>query len=110
MLMEPPVEALYENLTVYMMIGVGVVVGLSQFNRMAGAVLALPFWVSVAVLGVQAINAGRHLRLGSIPVGKGALLVLCGVMIAMNLAMAYAAHKRKQRGRRPVDDDYAHGG
>ena len=89
-------DTLVENLTVFMLIGIIVVVGVSQFDRVVGSVLGVLFWAAVALVGGYGYSQGGSIGISKeIQFAPAVFYGLCGVLIAANVAMGVAASKRR---------------
>jgi hypothetical protein len=89
-------EALVERFSLIMIVGVLVVVGLSQVNRLLGAALGVVFWIAMAGLGLYIYDSGGAVGIASVRFPKAGFLALCGVLVAANAGMAFAALKRRK--------------
>src|SRR5689334_2922895 len=84
-------DTLAENLSVFMMVGVIIVVGLSQINRRIGAILGVVFWSLVAVVGHHAYGRGGAIGILGIKFSEGTFYGLCAALAAINVVAALAA-------------------
>ena len=95
------------SLTVYMIIGIIVIVGISQFNRILGSILGVVFWISVALIGGTAYDKGGHINLVSFEFSRSGFYIFCGAFVAFNLfnlSMAMKKRRRWQTRQSPSDD------
>ena len=90
------VLAMFENLTTYMMIGIVIIVVVSQFNRLLGSGLAVLFWIAVAAVGYAGYQAGGSLGLPGLKLSLTQFLVMCGALAGVQAFGIYAAIKRKR--------------
>ena len=92
-----------------MMIGIVVVVGISQLNRMVGSILGILFWIGVAMVGSTAYDKGGGIKLVSFEFSRSAFFLFCGVFVAFNALTLYKAmklraiHRSRQRSSSPED-------
>jgi hypothetical protein len=90
-------ESLLASLPVYMMIGIVVIVGISQFNRILGSILGIVFWIAVALVGATAYDKGGGISLLSIEFSKPGFYLFCGAFVAFNSFNLYMAMQRRRR-------------
>jgi hypothetical protein len=90
-------ETLAQNLTIYMMVGVVVVVAISQVNRKLGAALGLAFWISVAVIGNQAYAMGGAIGIGGTRFSEPTFYAICAFLAAINVVAAVTSKKSRKR-------------
>ncbi len=90
-----------------MIIGIFVVVGISQLNRIVGSVLGVVFWIAVAAVGSLAYDQGGGIRLLSMEFSRSGFYLFCGAFVAFNVFNLYMAlvRKRRRRMRRPLDEE-----
>lgn len=93
-------DSLFESLPIAMMIGIIVVIGVSQFNRVAGAILSVIFWAAVAVVGMAGYEAGHSVGLPGIRFPMWLFLGICALFALMHSAAAWAHIQRNKRQRR----------
>jgi hypothetical protein len=86
-----------DSLPVYMMIGIVVVVGISQFNRILGSVLGIVFWIGVAIVGTGAYDKGGGISLLSLEFSKSGFYLFCGAFVGFNVFNLYMAMQRRRR-------------
>lgn len=98
-------DELFGSLPVAMMVGIIVVIGVSQFNRVAGAVLSVVFWTVVAVVGSYGYDQGHRVGLPGIPFPQWVFLAICGLFAALHTAAAWAHIQRNKQRRRISYDD-----
>jgi hypothetical protein len=103
------VEAILKSLPAYMMVGIVIVVGLSQINRVLGAVLGVVFWIAVAIVGSFAYDQGGALGLLGMQFPRGVFYALCGTFTVLHVFGAWTALARRRsealRERVSPDDD-----
>jgi hypothetical protein len=102
------VDQILQSLPVYMMIGIVVVIGVSQFNRLAGAILGVVFWLSVAIVGTQAYEQGGGIGLPGFKFPKELFYAICALFTLLSAFTGFVAFKKRQqvpRGGRPSADD-----
>lgn len=100
------IDSILDSMVVYMIIGIIVIVGISQLNRTAGSALGIVFWVAVAIVGSAAYDRGGAIGfVGGVKMSLPVFLALCLALVAFN---AFNLYKETQRKRRPpageVDD------
>lgn len=100
-------EAILESLTVYMMIGIVIVVGISQFNRVLGSILGILFWIAVAAVGTTGYERGGAIGLLGIEFSLLGFYAFCGAFALFNAFNLWMALQRKRRAaaRRQLDED-----
>lgn len=102
-------QSIIDNLTVYMMVGIVIVIGVSQFNRVAGAVLSALFWTAVAVVGNSAYNAGTSIGVVGFELPRWLFFAICAGFAGMHVfaAISQIRSKRNQAERRRLlaDED-----
>lgn len=91
------VEAILESLPVYMMIGIIIVIGVSQFHRVAGAILSVVFWTAVAIVGSVGYDRGHGIGLPGLQFSRGLFLAVCGSFALLHTWAAFSAVQRKRR-------------
>jgi hypothetical protein len=89
-------DAILEGLPVYMMGGIVLVIVISQFNRVLGAILSVIFWVAVAVVGNYGYDQGHSIGLPDMPFPRAVFLLICLMFGSFHAAAGYTAFKRKQ--------------
>lgn len=102
-----PVDDILSNLPVYMMIGIVVVIGVSQLNRVAGAVMSVAFWLAVAVVGHHAYDAGHAIGVPGFEFPRPLFYAVCAGFAAMHVfaAIGYVRSKRRAVERRRLLDE-----
>jgi hypothetical protein len=90
-------DALVGSLSVYMIIGIIVVVGVSQFNRIAGSILGIAFWCAVAVVGGTAYDKGGGIQLLELEFTRSGFYFFCGAFVAFNAFNLVMALRRRRR-------------
>ena len=99
------VREVVDNLPVYMMVGIIVVIVIAQISRFAGSLLGVFFWVAVGYVGSTAYEMDGAIGIGTVRFSRTTFFGICAVLIAVNLAMAYGAYRARKRGGAAVDDD-----
>jgi hypothetical protein len=104
------VSEVLKSLPMYMMIGIVVVIGISQFNRLIGGILGAVFWIVVAVAGSQAYDQGGGIGLPGFMFPRELFYLICVLFAAYQAYFAYRAYVKKVRAPRggpmpPVDED-----
>lgn len=101
-----PVTDILESLPVYMMIGIVVVIGVSQVNRVAGAIMSVIFWAAVAYVGNEAYAAGHAIGIPGFQFPKALFFAICAAFGAMHIfaAVGYVRSKRRAAERRRILD------
>ena len=79
-----------------MMIGIVLVVGISQFNRILGGVLGVVFWTAVAFTGLLAYDQGGAIGILDIRFPREIFVGLCLLFVGIHAAGAWSAWKRKR--------------
>lgn len=92
-------DTLAQNLTFYMLIGVVIVVVISQINRKIGAILGIVFWGSVAIIGNHAYGMGGAIGIGGVRFSEPVFYGLCAFLAGINVLAAVTSKKRAQRER-----------
>lgn len=87
---------IFENLTTYMIVGIVIVVAVAQFDRLVGSLLAIAFWISVAVVGYFGYHAGGFVQLPGLQLSLTQFLGLCAILAAVQGFGVYQALKRRQ--------------
>lgn len=101
-------EEIYKALPIYMMVGIVVVIGVAQINRVAGAVLSVVFWTAVAVVGSAAYDAGHSIGLPGLEFPRVVFLAICAVFAGVQIFAAYGyvqSKKRAEARRRLLNDE-----
>ena len=100
-------DSVLQSLPIYMIIGIIVVVGISQFNRILGSVLGIVFWIAVAVVGTAAYDKGGGIQLLSMQFSKTSFYAFCGAFVLFNAFNLVMAVRRRNRwaNRRPTVSD-----
>lgn len=90
-----------------MMVGIVIVIGISQVNRVVGAVLGVVFWIAVAVVGTFAYDQGGALGVLGIQFSRSLFYAVCAVFTILHVLGAWTALARKRREalRDRVTDD-----
>jgi hypothetical protein len=103
------VEQIVKALPTYMMVGILVVIGISQLHRFAGAVLGIVFWLSVALVGTTAYDRGDAIGIGTLQFSRGLFYAICGFFVVVNVGMAVSAwinlKRRRRRAQAEAADD-----
>src|SRR5687768_13093085 len=79
-------DEILKALPVYMMIGIVLVVGISQFNRILGGVLGVVFWTAVAFIGLLAYDQGGAIGILDIRFPRELFVGLCLLFVAIHAA------------------------
>ncbi len=87
-----------------MMIGIVIVIGVSQLNRTLGAVLSVAFWSVVAAVGTYGYAHGHSLGLPGLPFSRGFFWGLCALFIVLHSAAAWSHAQKKKRPQPPQED------
>lgn len=100
-------DAILKSLTVYMMIGIVVVVGISQFNRVLGSILGILFWLAVGAVGTVGYERGGAIGLLGIEFSLFGFYAFCGAFTLFNAFNLWMSIQRKRRAaaRRMLDED-----
>ncbi len=94
---------LIERFPIVMVLGVLLVVGLSQINRLLGSILGVVFWIAMAAIGSFIYDAGGAIGIASVRFPQPVFLGLCGLLLVANLATGYNALKRRRAAAEPID-------
>jgi hypothetical protein len=100
-------DEVLKSLPLYMMIGIVIVIGISQFSRLLGGVLGVLFWLVVAIVGSFAYDQGGGIGVPGFKFPREMFYMICIVLACIHGLAAYTAWSRKARGSRrppPVDD------
>ncbi len=97
-------ESLFSSLPVAMMVGIIVVIGVSQFHRVAGAILSVVFWGIVAVVGSYGYQQGHSVGLPGIQFPWWLFIGICLLFAGMHSAAAWAHIQRNKRRQVSYDD------
>ena len=106
-------EQILESLTLYMMIGIVLVIGISQFNRILGGILGVAFWVTVGIVGSYGYDHGWKIGLPGFEFPRPLFIAMCLTFSILCAFTAYSAYAKRTRiTKRPqpaeeVDDDDA---
>lgn len=87
------------SLPMYMMIGIILVIGISQFSRIIGGVLGVVFWIVVAVIGTSAYDAGGAIGVPGFRFSRELFYGVCAFFAAWSLFSIYTGYVRKTRKR-----------
>lgn len=103
-------QNIFESLPIYMMIGIVVVIGASQINRILGAIMSVIFWAAVAVVGNAAYDAGHAIGLPGFQFPRALFFGVCFAFAAMHAfaGFSYLRSKKHEVERRRIlsgDDD-----
>jgi hypothetical protein len=93
------------SLPMYMMIGIILIIGISQFNRIAGGILGVVFWITVAIIGTRAYDEGGAIGIPGYKFSQPLFYGICGVMAAFSAFAAYTAWMKRARFKNPTDDN-----
>ncbi len=99
MLDPKPVQEIQQSLPVYMMIGIIIIVGVSQIHRILGGILGVVFWLGIAVVGMAAYDGGHGigLRILDLRFPRWLFLAMCLLFVGINVFVIYTAHEQKKR-------------
>lgn len=87
-----------QSLSIYMIVGLILVVGISQVNRLIGGILGVVFWIAIAILGKFAYDEGGSMKLVIGPeITREIFYVLCAFFAAFSGFSAYMAYLKKTR-------------
>lgn len=95
---------LIERFPIVMVVGVVLVVGLSQVNRLLGSILGVIFWIVMAVIGSFIYDAGGAVGIASVRFPQSVFLGLCGLLLLANLATGFSALKKRRAQAEPAAD------
>lgn len=87
---------IFSKLTTYMMFGIVVIVVVAQFNRLLGSLLAILFWLAVAVVGYAGYEAGHSVGFPGLQLSLWQFILLCVVMAAVQGFGIYQAIVRNR--------------
>jgi hypothetical protein len=93
------------SLPMYMMIGIILVIGISQFNRMLGGILGVIFWIAVALIGTGAYEQGGGIGLPGFRFSRELFYGICAIFALFSGFTAYMAYVKKTRFVKPKSDD-----
>jgi hypothetical protein len=101
------VDQILEGLPVYMMIGIVVVIGISQFNRVLGAILSAIFWIAVAIVGNHGYDQGHSVGLPDFPFPRVVFLGICLMFGGFHATAGWVSWRRKQiaQSRKQLEDE-----
>jgi hypothetical protein len=102
------VREILDELPVAMMVGVVLVVTVSQFNRVVGAVLSVVFWTTVAVVGSMGYDLGHSLGLPGLPFSRPVFLAVCVGFASVHAFAAVStvrSRRRAEERRRLLADE-----
>ncbi len=102
------VDEALKSLPLYMMIGIVIVIGISQVNRIVGGILGVIFWVAVAIVGSTAYDKGGGIGITGWVFPQPLFYTLCVVFAAisaMNAIRAWGKRRRNKQIRSMQKDD-----
>jgi hypothetical protein len=99
------VNDVLSSLPMYMMIGIIVVIGVSQFNRFIGGILGVIFWIAVAIIGSGAYDSGGAIGVPGFRFSQPLFYGICGLFAAFSAFSAYTAWQKKARFKAPPPRD-----
>lgn len=103
-------DAVLQSLTLYMMIGIVIVIAVSQVNRFIGSLLGIAFWAAVAFVGSHAYDKGNAIGIPNYPFPRPLFYLICAIFMLFSAGRAYTAYHRQQRQPRvPEDEDDGEG-
>jgi hypothetical protein len=88
-----------KSLALYMMIGIVIVIGISQFNRLIGAILGVIFWIAVAIVGTSAYDQGGGVGIPGYVFPQPMFYTLCVVFGVVSAIQGLRAWGQKRRNR-----------
>lgn len=94
-----------EHFTTFVMVGIVIVVGTSQFHRGAGAVLGIVFWIATAIFGHFMYAQGAAIGFPGLPLEEPVFLGLCAAFLTLQiigLRSYRAAQRRRSEYRREL--------
>lgn len=89
-------DFLLHNFSTVMLVGVILIVGLGQFNRVLASILAIGFWIATAVAATFVYGEGGQLGLAGTPLSLNVVYGLCGAFTLVNIATLWSAMKKAQ--------------
>lgn len=101
-------DSVFSNLPLVMLIGIGVVLVISQVNRLVGSILGVIFWGAMAILGSFAYSAGYQIGLPGFPFSRPVFLLVCLVFALVHGfggVLWMRNERRKAALRRELYDD-----
>ncbi len=98
-------EDIVRDLPTYMLVGIVIVIGISQVNRVIGAILGIMFWALVAFVGSFAYDMDAALGIAGVAFSRSTFYLVCGAFAAFHVATAFVAFRAKRRRHRPVVED-----
>ncbi|MBK8014704.1 MAG: hypothetical protein IPK13_25570 [Deltaproteobacteria bacterium] len=90
-------DSILKGLPAYMLVGILIVVGVTQFHRLLGALLGIAFWVATGIIGLEAYARGGALGLPGIQFPRSVFLALSGGFIITYAFRAVAAVNASRR-------------
>ena len=97
-------QVLIDRFPIVMVVGVVLIVGLSQVNRLMGSLLGVVFWLAMAAVGTMIYDLGGAVGIASVRFPLEGFLALCAALVLANVATGYRALKaRKQATSEPSD-------
>ena len=98
-------DAIFESLPVYMLIGIVVVVGVSQIHRLYGAILSIIFWTAVLIVGLHGYSQGNAVGFPGIRFPRLVFVSICIAFAALHGVAGWSYYQRNKRRRRISDQD-----
>lgn len=90
-------QVLIDRFPIVMVVGVVLIVGLSQVNRLMGSLLGVVFWLAMAAVGAMIYDLGGAIGIASVRFPLPVFLALCAALVLANIATGYKAlQARKQ--------------
>ncbi|MGF1510638.1 MAG: hypothetical protein ACFB9M_14185 [Myxococcota bacterium] len=90
-------EFLVERWTTILMVGIVVVVGVSQIDRIVGAWIGVGFWIMTAVLGHFVYAAGAGIGFPGALLPEWMFLLLCASFIGLQFLMIRTERAKRAR-------------
>jgi hypothetical protein len=100
-------DALVERWTTILMVGIVLVIGVSQINRIVGAMLGIVFWVTMAVLGHFVYAAGAGIGVPGVLFPEWVFLLVCAGFIGLQVFMIRNEQARRARQRRLTEERHS---
>jgi len=98
------VSDLGDTFRTFVMIGIVIVFGTSQFHRGVGASLGIAFWVATAVLGHLMYVRGGAIGFPGFPLSEPVFLAICAVFLVLQV-IGLRAYLGARKRRRAIRDE-----